>query len=214
MIAAPIAWMVAFFIHPQFWTFEREGSAAIQYQYIQDPGWQIGHVLVYLTLPLFLLGWVQLARLVRDARPVLSFVGVALTWVGYTFVAGNFGSVMAQGMIGLSLPEGQAVPVIQLILESAGLMQITFWGQMGSLLGPVMLGAALMLTSGVAPRWRGACVLGGNLIIAVFIDIDGIMIWGALLILIGLWPVAIKLLKEEQPDELPVRAPIHAAGRV
>jgi hypothetical protein len=34
MILVPIATMVAFAIHPQFWTFSRSPSAAAQYDYI------------------------------------------------------------------------------------------------------------------------------------------------------------------------------------
>jgi len=199
MIIAPLVQMFAFAIHPQFWTFKRETDAAIQYGYIQNWGWQVGHVLVYITLPLMFLAWIQVARLVMKNRPWLALVGGTMTWVGFNFVAGNFGSVMSQGTIGLTLPMEQAVPVIQLFVNNAGMMKITFWMQLGSLLGPVILSTALALSPNITPRWAGTLALLGNLIIVIFIDIDGYMIWGALAVLIGLLPLAMKLLKGQEP---------------
>ena len=52
----------------------------------------------------------------------------------------------------------------------------------------------LAITPEVASPWAGIFGILGNLIIAAFIDIDGIMIWGELMILIGLWPIARQLL--------------------
>jgi hypothetical protein len=195
MVVAPLVTMVAFFIHPQFWTFKRETSASIQFDYIQDVGWQIGHVLVYLTIPLVIIAWLQIAYLVRDRKPVLAAAGGVLTIVGMVFMAGTFASTLTEGMIGLTLPREQAVPVIQLIMDAPGLMQITLWGQLGALSGPSLLSVAMALTPEVARRWAGISALLGNLLIAIFLDIDGLMIWGELLILVGLWPVAMRLLK-------------------
>lgn len=195
MIVAPIATMIAFYIHPQFWTFKRESSAVIQFDYIQDTGWQVGHALVYLTIPLVLIMWVRLANLIGGRRPWLATAGWFLTVAGCIFMAGTFASAMAEGMIGLTFPKEQAIPVIQLMMDSPGWMQITKWGQLGILLGPMVLSIGLALSPKVAPRWAGVLAILGNLIIAVFIDIDAIMFWGELLILIGLWPVAMTLLK-------------------
>ncbi len=66
---------------------------------------------------------------------------------------------------------------------------------MGTLLGPMILSIGMALTPEIAPRWRGVLAVLGNLIIAVALDIDAIMFWGELLILLGLWPVAVGLLK-------------------
>lgn len=199
MILAPLATMIAFAIHPQFWTFKKESDAVIQFGYIQNWGWQTGHVLVYITIPLGIIMWLMVARKLSDRRPGLSIAGGLLSLFGWVFMAGTFASTLTEGMVGLTFPKDQAIPVIQLIMDSPGLMQITLWGQMGALLGPLMLSIGLAITPEVAPRWAGIFSFLGNLIIAAFIDIDGIMIWGELMILIGLWPVARQLLKGAKP---------------
>lgn len=202
MVLAPVATMVAFAIHPQFWTFKKESSAAIQFEYIQDLGWQVGHMLVYLTIPLAIIMWLTVARKLSQRRPGLALVGGLLSLCGWVFMAGTFATTIAEGMIGLTLPKEQAVPVIQLIMDSPGLMQVTLWGQLGALLGPILLSLGMARSPKVAPRWAGVLALAGNLIIAVFIDIDGIMIWGELLILIGMWPLAKRLLKGEYRESI------------
>jgi hypothetical protein len=53
----------------------------------------------------------------------------------------------------------------------------------------------MALTPEIAPRWRGVLAVLGNLIIAVALDIDAIMFLGELFILLGLWPIAVGLLK-------------------
>lgn len=199
MIIFPLAQMTAFAIHPQFWTFNRETGAAIQYGYIQNWGWQTGHTLVYVTLPFALLAWAQIARLVSKKRPWIALVGGVLSWVGVGYAIGNFGSVMAEGAIGLMLPKEVALPAIQLFLDNAGMMKLTFLGQIVGLIGPVILLVGLTLSPKLAPRWSGPLALLGNLIIIIFIDIDGYMIWGAFAILIGLMPIALKLLKGQEP---------------
>lgn len=215
MVLAPLATMVAFFIHPQFWTFRKETSALIQFDYIQDAGWQLGHVLVYLTIPLVIIAWLQIAYLVRERRPALAATGGILTIVGMVFMAGTFATTLTEGMIGLTLSREQAVPIIQLIMDSPGLMQITLWGQLGALLGPSVLSVALALTPEVAKRASGISALVGNLLIAIFLDIDGLMIWGELLILVGLWPVALRLMKGDPAPRSEIgQRELVAAGRL
>lgn len=199
MIISPLAAMTAFAIHPQFWTFKKETDAAIQYIYTQTWGWQTGHALVYLTLPLMLLYYVQLARLVSKTRPWLALVGIAATWYGISFMIGNFGSVQAEGAIGNLLPREIAIPAIQLFVDNARLMAITFYGQMAGVIGPMIILVGLALSPKVAPRWSGPLALIGNLIFVAFIDIDAFMLVGQLFILIGLLPIALKLLKGQDP---------------
>jgi len=201
MIIYPLAQAIAFAIHPQFLTFKRETGALIQYDYIQNWGWQTGHTLVYMTLPLGILVWSQLARLLGKARPWLALVGGLASFLGIGYVIGNFGSVMAEGTIGLMLPKEVALPAIQLFLDNAGMMKLTFIGQIVGLVGPMILlfGLTISPKLKLAPRWSGPLALLGNLIIVAFIDIDGIMIWGALAIFIALMPMALKFLKGQEP---------------
>ena len=208
MIVAPVATMIAFYIHPQFWTFKRESSAAIQYEYIQDAGWQIGHSLVYVTIPFVILMWLQIAVLLSKRRPALAVAGGLLSLVGWSFMAGQFGTTMAQGMIGLAFPKEQALDGIQLLLDRPGLMQLTMWGQVGALLGPMILSIAMALTPEVAPRWQGVLAILGNLIIVAALDIDGYMIIGEFMIMLGLWPTAVKLIKGKWSEAL-VSVPAH-----
>ena len=206
MFIYPLAQAIAFAIHPQFLTFKRETGALIQYDYIQNWGWQTGHTLVYATLPLGILVWAQLARLVGKSRPWLALVGILASWLGLGYTIGNFGSVMAEGTIGLMLPKEVALPAIQLFLDNAGMMKLTFIGQIVGLFGPIILLLALTISPKLklAPRWSGPLALLGNLIIIVFIDIDGFMIWGALAIWVALMPMALKFLKGQTPGQEPV----------
>lgn len=199
MIIFPIAQMTAFAIHPQFWTFKHETGALVQYNYIQSLGWQIGHTLVYATLPLMLVAYLQVARLVGKTHPWVAIVGGLLSLSGIGFMIGNFGQVMAQGTIGLMLPKEQAIPAIQLMIDNAGMMQISFFGQIAALFGPVLLALGLIFSPQVASRWSGLLILLGNLIIIAFIDIDAYMFMGDLAILIGLLPLTLRFLKGKDP---------------
>jgi hypothetical protein len=126
-------------------------------------------------------------------------VGGILSWLGIAYIIGNFGSVMAEGAIGTMLPKETALPAIQLFLDNAGLMKLTFIGQIIGLFGPMVLLFGLALEPKLAPRWSGPLALLGNLIIIIFIDIDGYMIWGALAIFVALLPMALKFLKGQEP---------------
>jgi hypothetical protein len=86
MIVAPVATMVAFAIHPQFWTFKKESSAAIQFEYIQTWGWQVGHMLVYLTIPLVIIMWLMVARKLSVRHPGLAVAGGFLSLFGWQFL--------------------------------------------------------------------------------------------------------------------------------
>ena len=134
----------------------------------------------------------------KQKQPLLTLIGASATWVGYSFLAGAFGAVMAQGTIGMQLPADQAVPAIKLLVENQGLTQLTFYGQILSLLGSVVLLVGLLRSKGIVPKWSAPLALLGNAIIVVFMDIDGYMIWGAAMILVGLMPLAIGLLKNEK----------------
>ena len=123
-------------------------------------------------------------------------------------MAGQFGTTMAQGMIGLAFPKEQALDGIQLLLDRPGLMQLTMWGQVGALLGPMILSIAMALTPEVAPRWQGVLAVLGNLIIVAALDIDGYMIIGEFMIMLGLWPTAVKLIKGKWSEAL-VSVPAH-----
>jgi hypothetical protein len=202
MISVPIATLVAFAIHPQFWTFSRNPTPATQYDYIQQLGWQVGHIIVYLSIPLAIIMWLQLAVMLRSHRPKMAVAGGLLSLAGLVFMGGQFGMTLAQGELGLSLAREQALPAIQLVADRPGLMQLTLWGQLGAVLGPLILCAAMAQTPQIAPRWRGVLAIIGNLTIALALDIDAIMFVGELLILIGLWPVAVGLLKRDVPGQL------------
>lgn len=199
MLVGPIAQMTAFASHPQFWTLKKEMNLDIYYGYTQTFGWQFAHFLVYVTLPLWLLFYVQIARLVGKTRPWLALVGVVITWLGYGYVIGNFGTAQFAGAIGNLLPKEVAMPALGLFIENARLMKVTFFGQLGALIGPMIIFAGLALSPKLASRWSGPLALVGNLIVVAFIDIDFFMFIGDLFILIGLLPLALKLLKGQDP---------------
>ena len=112
---------------------------------------------------------------------------------------GNFGSVQAEGAIGNLLPREVAIPAIQLFVDNARLMAITFYGQVAGLIGPMIILVGLALSPKVAPRWSGPLALLGNLIVVFGLDIDAIMLTGDLFVLIALLPVALRLLKGQDP---------------
>jgi hypothetical protein len=134
-------------------------------------------------------------------------VGGLLSLVGLVFMAGQFGMSLGQGQIGLTLSREQAVSAIQVLQDRPGLIQVTLWGQLGALLGPLVLSIGLALTPELAPRWRGIAAVIGNLVIAAALDIDFVMFWGEFLILIGLWPVGVGLLRGEWSASQPRAEP-------
>ncbi len=57
--------------------------------------------------------WVRLANLISGRRHWLASAGWFLTVAGSVFMGGIFGTTLAEGVIGLTLPKEEAIPAIQ-----------------------------------------------------------------------------------------------------
>lgn len=195
MLLYPLLLMVGFLLHPQFLTFARVEDATVQLGYIQtSPGWTHGHVTVFLSLPIGLLLWLTLGKLLREKSPWIAGLGSSITAIGYIFMGGVFGSCLAQSALG-TLPASQVVAPLQALIDLAGPMKLLYL-ELLSLIGPMVLAVGLLVKR-VIPRWSSIVLLLGNIVFLVFMDIDGLMFFGALMFLVALAPLAFKLMRPE-----------------
>jgi hypothetical protein len=192
MIAAPLMQIVGFGLHPQLLSFAKESDAVIQMQYTQNLNWAIGHVLVLLSLPLLLLVFIQLGELQSQIKPWHALVGTSVGGFGIIMMAGIFGATLAQGAVGTVSVDDSSLLALQAIMDMQGPLPVLFLGAL-MMVGGMILAWGLY-SSRAVPRFSSVLFFLGNLILLVWMDIDAIMAFGSLCILVGLYPVAQQLM--------------------
>ena len=107
-------------------------------------------------------------------------------------MAGIFGATLAQGAVGTVAVDEGVLRALQAMMNVQGPMPVMFLGAL-TMVGGMILGAGLFFSQ-VAFRWSGALFFVGNLILLVWMDIDAMMAIGSLCMLVGLGPVAWRLI--------------------
>ncbi len=156
------------------------------------------HLTAYFSVPLMIFAAIALGSVLFREKPWFSFIGASLTLVGSVFMAGVFAAWLSFSAIG-NMPADQvegAVSALEALTEMQGPLAITTYLSVLSLLGFLVLAAGLF-KSQIVPKWSPSLIFVGTLMIIIFMDLDNLMFIGALLMLLGMLPISLKLLRSE-----------------
>lgn len=152
------------------------------------------HMVGYLALPLFIPASLVLAGAIFDRAPWHALLGATLTCFGVVFLGGVFGAWMSFAAVG-SVSDVAAVnllAVLQALTTMQGPLMLSSVLSAFTFLGMIVLGFGLY-QSRIAPRWSAALFILGNVLVLAFIDLDNWMFIGALLMLAGMLPLAMRI---------------------
>ena len=156
------------------------------------------HLTVYLALPLLVPAIIYFGKILFDKKPILSIIGILLTVVGTVFMGGIFGSWLSFVAVGnVSIEQvPDTIPAITALVQSNKLLGITGVLAGFSLVGFIIIAVGLLISRTV-PKWQALLILVGNLMIILFMDLDNLMLIGAMFWLIGAIPISRKAFKKE-----------------
>lgn len=148
------------------------------------------HLLIYLALPLTIPATLAFAAHLARRRPVLAALGTLAALTGTIFMGGIFGMWLALPALGSLRPDQVqgAIPALAALIQYPPMLKLTMVLASLSIIGVAVL-AAGMLVTGAIPRWQAGLILAGNATILVFMDIDNLMLVGALAWFVGALPL-------------------------
>lgn len=149
------------------------------------------HLSIFLALPLLVPAIAYLASLLFEHRPRLALGGAFLAIAGTIYMGGVFGawlSFTAAGRVGAGEVAG-AVPVVAALIQGP-MLKVTSALAALSLVGFGVILAGLLATRAI-PRWQAAAMLAGDAMILAFMDIDNLMLVGAVLWIAGALPLLV-----------------------
>lgn len=208
LVMLPLMLMVAFSLHfdslSDFFVFKLryEPRTASEFMStLRNPTelrqYTTAHWVGYLSLPLLISTALCLAYILFEKRPWLALVGASLTCIGAIFMGGVFGSWLSFAAIGnVTTDQVQgAIPALEALTTMQGALLFTSILSALSLLGIMVLAVGLFF-SRIVPKWSAILIFIGNLTILVFMDLDNLMLIGAFVMLLGMLPTSLKLLKK------------------
>lgn len=209
LLILPILLGTAFALHferlADFFVFKlsyEPNSASAFMDTLLDPAasWRytLSHSVGYAAIPFLIPAALYLAALLYKRRPWLAITGASLVCIGAVFMGGLFGTWLSFAAVGNVAPDqlsGAAAALEELTRMQGPLLWTTMLSSL-SLLGFLLLAGGLFFSSEL-PKWSSALIFIGYLFITVFTDLDNWMFIGALLVLIGSWPIALRAFRGE-----------------
>lgn len=163
------------------------------------------HLIAYLSVPMMIAASLTIGYFLFERAPWYALIGSAFTVTGAVFLGGVFAAWLSFAALG-NLPSDQtdsAVAALRVLTEMQGPLALSTYLSALSLLG-FMVSAVGLFRARVVPRWSAVSLFLGNLMILVFMDLDNLMLAGAVLMLAGLVPVGRSLLSgSDQPAVTP-----------
>lgn len=153
------------------------------------------HLIGYFSVPMMIAASLTLGYVLFERAPWFALIGSALTVIGAVFLGGVFAAWLSFAALG-NLPAdqtGAAVAALTVLTEMKGPLAMTTYLAVLTFLG-LMVSAVGLFRARVVPRWSPVALFLGNLMIMAFMDIDNLMLAGAVLILAGLAPLSRSLL--------------------
>jgi hypothetical protein len=153
------------------------------------------HLFGYFSVPMMIAASLTLGYVLFDRAPWFALIGSALTVTGAIFLGGVFAAWLSFAALG-NLPADQtgvAVAALTVLTEMKGPLAMTTYLAVLTFLG-LMVSAVGLYRTRIVPRWSPVSLFLGNLMIMAFMDIDNLMLAGAVLMLAGLAPLSRSLL--------------------
>jgi hypothetical protein len=166
------------------------------------------HMVGYLSLPLFISMALIIAVVTFRKTPWHALLGAALTGIGVVFLGGVFGAWLSFAAVGNISGETapNLVAVLKALTNMQGPLMISSVLSAFAFLGLIVLGFGLY-QSRTVPRWSAVLFILGNAMILAFMDMDNWMFIGAVLMLLGMLPLAARLYHAESQDWFPAAKP-------
>jgi hypothetical protein len=213
LIMLPLVLMLAFALHfdslSDFFVFKLRYEPATANEFMatltnpnESRQYTIAHGIGYLGLPLIISTALCLGHILFKKRPWFALVGASLACIGTVYMGGVFGtwlSFAAIGNVTAAQVEG-AIPALEALTKMQGALLLSSILSALSLLGLMVLAVGLFI-SRIVPRWSAIMIFIGNLMIIVFMDLDNLMFIGAFIMLLGMAPIGLKLLKKDEYEE-------------
>ena len=149
------------------------------------------HLVGYISMPFLIAAALCLGYILFESRPWTAIVGTTMSCIGAVFMGGMLAmwlSFDAIGNVARSDVAG-AIPALEELIAMRGPLLLSTVLTGLSLLGLMVLSIGLFLSRAV-PRWAAAAILLGSLMMSIFIDVDNLMLAGALITLAGMVPIA------------------------
>ena len=186
-----------------------EGRSASNEQFLAtitspDGGFRsfaLPHYFVYVSMPIFIAASLYLARSLFGKAPWLALIGATLTSIGAVYFIGVLGAWLSFPAIA-TIPVGQPadlLPILATLSKVQGILLVSTMLSILLMVGMMILGVGLF-RSRIVPRKFATLVILGNLLILAFGGVENWMVVGAILMLIGLSPLAIKGLLARNQD--------------
>jgi hypothetical protein len=162
------------------------------------------HFIGYFSVPVMVAASLTLAYVLFERAPWFALIGSALTVTGGLFLSGVFAAWLSFAALG-NLPADQtaaAVAALTVLTEMQGALAVSTYLSVLVFLG-LMVSAVGLYRARIVPTWSPATLFLGNVMIMAFMDIDNLMLVGAVLMLAGLAPVGRWLLFGSDRAETP-----------
>ncbi len=209
LILAPFALIIGFAMH-----FQNIGEFFVfKLKYIQVPVGETvkmlmssdaagnfinPHLVAYLAVPFMIFASLAIGYLIFKQKPWIAFIGTVMTVIGSVFIGGVFAAWLSFAAIG-NMPMDQfeyAVSAFKELTTMQGALALISYLSIFSLLGFMVLAVGLFKSS-VVPKWSASLVFIGYLTIIAFMDLDNLMLVGAVLVLIGSIPISKRFFKRD-----------------
>ncbi len=156
------------------------------------------HLVAYFAVPFMIFASLAIGYLIFKQKPWIAFIGTAMTVIGSVFIGGVFAAWLSFAAIGnMALDQFEyAVSAFKELTTMQGPLVLISYLSIFSLLGFMVLAVGLFKSS-IVPKWSASLLFIGYLIIIAFMDLDNLMLIGAVLILIGSIPISKLLFKRD-----------------
>jgi hypothetical protein len=138
------------------------------------------HYFIYSAFPFYIVLAITLMYKLYKKAPWHSFIGVILSIIGAVYFVGVLGAF-------LSIPMG-SVNITNILKISFMLCILVFAGN-------IVQGFALLKTDMLA-KWQSVLFIVGNILILIFPGTENWMALGSLLMLIALFPLSMRIIKQ------------------
>jgi len=156
------------------------------------------HTIANFAVPFMIFAALTLGLILLKQKPITAIIGSIISIVGAVFLSGVFAAWLSFSAIG-NMPTDMYDSALIAFTELTGmqgpLLLITSLSVLG-IVGFLILSFGLFRSS-IIPKWSSILIFIGHLIIIIFMDLDNLMLIGAVLILIGFHPV-ISVLKNSE----------------
>jgi len=196
LILFPIMLLLGFLMHPDLLSFEVTTTAQqLADKFRHSELFHIGHLIVTLAVPLIIAAHLGIVERLQGKGIWYGFIGAVVGIFGAFILAVDKGSLCLVLSAFDTLPDAQfaqLVPLLQVIVDRAGLLWLN-WLLVLLPLGAIIQAIGLIKEKQLA-TWQGLSMIVGLLLLNNP-DIEMISSVGAVLMMVGYIPLAIKILK-------------------